>query len=142
MEPLLTQLLNLPGIVVESFRETETDLMLEVEAWTDKATCPHCNCLSSNLHQNHGYWVRDLPISNRQVRLKVNRRQFQCKTCNKPFSENLDFVDRRCLYTNRLALEIVRQVRNSSVRSVAQNHELTDEEVWAMVKHISKKKFK
>jgi len=38
MEPLLTQLLNLPGIVVESLRETETDLMLEVEAWTDKAT--------------------------------------------------------------------------------------------------------
>jgi len=27
---------NLPGIVVESLRETETDLMLE--AWTDKAT--------------------------------------------------------------------------------------------------------
>lgn len=142
MEPLLTQLLNLPGIVVENFRETETDLMLEVEAWTDKATCPRCNCLSYNLHQNHGYWVRDLPISNRQVRLKVNRRQFKCKTCNKPFSEDLDFVDRRCKYTNRLALEMVKQVRSSSVHSVAQNNELTDEEVWSMVKHISKKKSK
>jgi len=54
MEPLLTQLLNLPGIVVESLRETETDLMLEVEAWTDKATCPRCSSSSSNLHQNHG----------------------------------------------------------------------------------------
>jgi len=106
MEPLLTQLLNLPGIVVESLRETETDLMLEVEAWTDKATCPRCSSSSSNLHQNHGYWVRDLPISNRQVRLKVNRRQ--CKTCTKPFSEDLDFVDRRCKYTNRLGLEIVK----------------------------------
>jgi len=107
---LLTQLLNLPGIVVESLRETETDLMLEVEAWTDKATCPRSSS-SSNLHQNHGYWVRDLPISNRQVRLKVNRRQFKCKTCTKPFSEDLDFVDRRCKYTNRLGLEIVKQVR-------------------------------
>jgi len=57
MEPLLTQLLNLPGIVVESLRETETDLMLEVEAWTDKATCPRCSSSSSNLHQNHVYWV-------------------------------------------------------------------------------------
>jgi len=53
MEPLLTQLLNLPGIVVESLRETETDLMLEV-AWTDKATS-RCSSSSSNLHQNHGY---------------------------------------------------------------------------------------
>ena len=139
MEPELTQLLNLPGIIVESFHETETDLMLEVEAWTDKATCPLCNCLSSNLHQNHGYWVRDLPISNRQLRLKVNRRQFKCKTCKKPFSEDLDFVGRRCKYTNRLALEIVKQVRNRSVHSVAQNNELTDEEVLSMVKYISKK---
>lgn len=40
MEPLLTRLLNLPGIVVENFRETETDLLLEVEAWTEKAVCP------------------------------------------------------------------------------------------------------
>jgi transposase len=142
MEPILTRLLNFPGIVVENFRETETDLMLEVEAWIDKATCPRCSCLSSNLHQNHGYWVRDLPISNRQVRLKVNRRQFKCKTCNKPFSEDLEFVDRRSKYTNRLALEIVKQVRSSSVHSVAQNNELTDEEVWSMVKHISKKKSK
>ena len=30
MEPLLTQLISLPEIVVESLRETETDLMLEV----------------------------------------------------------------------------------------------------------------
>jgi len=36
MEPLLTQLLNLPGIVVESLRNRNR--MLEVEAWTDKAT--------------------------------------------------------------------------------------------------------
>jgi len=36
MEPLLSQLVNLQGIVVESFQETETDLMLEVEAWRTK----------------------------------------------------------------------------------------------------------
>jgi len=84
MEPLLTQLLNLPGIVVESLRETETDLMLEVEAWTDKATCPRCSSSSSNLHQNHGYWVRDLPISNRQVRLKVNRDNLNVKLAPNP----------------------------------------------------------
>lgn len=142
MEPLLTRLLNLPGIVVENFRETETDLLLEVEAWTEKAVCPRCGYISFHLHQNHGYWVRDLAISNRQVKLKVNRRQFKCKPCNKPFSEDLDFVDRRCKYTNRLAVEIVKQVRNSNVHSVAQNNDLTDEEVWSMVENVSKKKSK
>lgn len=73
---LLTRLLNLPGIVVENFCETETELILEVEAWTEKAVYPRCNYVSCHLHQNHGYWVRGLPISIRQVRLRVNRRQF------------------------------------------------------------------
>lgn len=142
MEPLLTRLLNLPGIVVENFQETETDLMLEVEAWTEQATCPRCHNVSFHLHQNHGYWVRDLPISNRQVWLKVNRRQFKCKHCDKPFSEELDFVGRRRKYTHRLALEIVKQVLHSDVHNVAQNHDLSDEEVWAMVEQVSKKKLK
>jgi len=76
MEPLLSQLVNLQGIVVESFQETETDLMLEVEAGGQLH--PRCSS-SSNLHQNHGYWVQTC-YGNRQVRLKVNRRQFKCKT--------------------------------------------------------------
>ena len=142
MEPLLTRLLNLPGIVVENFRETETELMLEVEAWTASAICPRCGHLSSNLHQNHGYWVKDLPISNRQVLLKVNRRQFKCKLCNKPFSEQLDFVDKKRKYTNRLATEVVKLLRHSDVHNVAQHHDLSDEEVWSMGEHIGKKKSK
>ena len=142
MEPLLTRLLNLPGIVVETCRDTETELMLEVEAWTTQGVCPRCNLVSSHLHQNHGHWVRDLPISGRQVWLKVNRRQFKCMTCGKPFSEDLDFVDIRRKYTNRLAAEILQQVRHSDVHNVAKNNDLTDEEVWSMVEHISKKKLK
>ncbi len=142
MEPLLTRLLNLPGIVVETCRDTETELMLEVEAWTTQAVCPRCGLVSSHLHQNHGHWVRDLPISGRQVWLKVNRRQFKCMSCGKPFSEDLDFVDIRRKYTNRLAAEILQQVRHSDVHNVAKNNDLTDEEVWSMVEHISKKKLK
>ncbi len=142
MEPLLTRLLNLPGIIVEDFHETETELILEVEAWSEKATCPRCSTVSSHLHQNHGYLVRDLPISNRQVFLKVNRRQFKCKTCGKPFSESLEFVGRRRKYTERLALEIVKQVLHSDIHNVAHNHDLSDEEVSSMIHYVSKKKLK
>ena len=61
IEPLLTQLLELPRIVVEDFHETETELNLEVEAWSEEATCPRCGiviCLR-HLHQDHRYLVRD-----------------------------------------------------------------------------------
>jgi len=39
--------------------------------------------------------VRDLPISDQEVILRVNRRRFKCENCQKPFSETLDFVKKR-----------------------------------------------
>lgn len=84
MQPLLTQLLNLPGIEVEKFTDCERQLILEVEAITTQTTCPRCQQLSYHLHQNHWYLARDLDISERIVFLQVNRRQFKCQPCGKP----------------------------------------------------------
>jgi transposase len=140
MQPLLTQLLNLPGIEVENYSDLGSELILEVEAITTQATCPRCEQISCHLHQNHWYLARDLSISGRTVFLKVNRRQFKCHNCGKPFSEMLDFIGTRRKQTNRFAQSIVQQVLHSDVHNVAVQNNLTDEEVWSMVQHISKKK--
>lgn len=74
--------------------------------------------------------------------LKVNRRQFKCKTCGKPFSETLDFIDNRRKQTNRFAETIVQSVLHSDSHNVAAQNDLTDEEVWSMVQYVSKKNSK
>jgi transposase len=84
MDLRLTEILNLPGVVVENFQQTDQELILDVEVYAAEAVCPRCNNVSHNLHQNHWYFVNDLPISGRQVLLRVNRRQFKCKHCGKP----------------------------------------------------------
>lgn len=137
MDLRLTEILNLPGVVVETFQQTDKDLLLEVEVYAVEATCPRCGNISHNPHQNHWYWVRDLPISGRSVMLKVNRRQFKCKTCRKPFSEDLEFVGKGRKYTHRLAMEIVKQVIHSDVHNVALNNDLSDEEVWSMILYVA-----
>jgi transposase len=55
--------------------------------------------------------------------------------CGKPFSEDLEFVGRRKKYTHRYAKKITSQVIHSDVHNIATNNDLTDEEVWSMVKH-------
>ncbi len=106
--PLLTQLLGLPGVDVESYEETDDELILSVERHEESARCPRCDTLSTHLHQNHGYLVPGLPISHyRQTWLKVNRRQFKCGECGKPFSESLDFIGGRRKYTDRYAAAVV-----------------------------------
>ena len=80
-----------------------------------------CGQASHQVHQNHRYLVKDLPISGQAVYLEVNRRQFKCKNCGKPFSEELDFVAKRRQYTSRLAQEIVRPVLADDIKTVAEN---------------------
>lgn len=139
MHLLLTDLLGLKGIEVEAYRDHANGLLLEVEAKSESATCSRCGQVSSKVHQNHGHLVRDLNISERPVWLKVNRRQFKCQTCQKPFSEELDFIGKRVSYTNRLAQQVVKQVMHSDVSNVARNHGLSEDVVWSMVEYLSKK---
>jgi transposase len=140
MQPVLTQVLNLPGIEVEDYRDFGGQLILEVEAMTSQVRCPRCQQISCHLHQNHWHLVRDLSISGQTVFLKINRRQFKCQTCGKPFSETLDFIGHRRKQTDRFAELIVQQVLHSDIHNVAVINDLTDEEVWSIVQYISKKK--
>lgn len=140
MVPLLTQLLGLSGIDVESYEETGDELILSVEKHEESARCPRCNTVSTHLHQNHGHLVRDLPISHYQKTwLKVNRRQFKCNECGKPFSEVLEFVGGRRKYTERYAEAVVQQVMHSSTKNVAWHQDLSEDLVWSMVEYASKK---
>lgn len=141
MVPLLTQLLGLPGVDVESYEETGDELKLSVERHAESAICVRCGTLSTHLHQNHSTLVRDLPMSHyRRTWLVVNRRQFKCSECNKPFSETLDFMGSRRKYTDRYAAAVVKQVMHSSTKNVAWNQELSEDIVWSMVEYVSKKK--
>jgi transposase len=128
------QILNLPGMVVLSCQEIEgMGLILEIEAVVRCCTCPKCGQVSRSIHQNHWRIIQDLPWSAKPVLLRINRRQFKCKQCQKTFSEKLDFVDKQRGYTKRLADNIVKQVLDSSIRSVAERNDLSDEEVVSML---------
>ena len=103
MKKQLTQILGLSGVVVKSQKNLENALVLEIESQSKTATCPTCHKSSHRLHQNHWHLIKDLPWGETEIFLKVNRRQFKCANCQKPFSENLDFVGKRKKYTDRYA---------------------------------------
>lgn len=129
----MTKMLNLPGVIVEDSLETESTIILSVKVTKKTAVCPRCGQTSHRLHQNKRHLVKDLPISNRAVILDVNRRQFKCEFCRKPFSEILDFVEYKKSFTRRLAQNITEQVIHSDINNVAKNNKLTSEQVESMV---------
>lgn len=139
MQLTLTEILNIPSVVVEDYQDLGSEMVIQVDAITESANCPRCGQMSKNVHQHHYHLARDVDLGNRQVTLKYNRRQFKCHVCKKPFSESLDFIGDRRRYTDRYAEMIVKQVRHSDSHNVGKNNGLTDDEVWSMVEYISKK---
>lgn len=135
---LLTELLNIEGVKVISKRQHEgIGIILQIESFNKESLCSICGTKSHRLHQNHRYLIKDLPFSGQPVYLEINRRQFKCEKCRKPFSEELNFVRKKRTYTNRLAKEIVKQVLENDIKSVVERTHVTTEEIETMLKDVS-----
>jgi transposase len=136
---VLTELLNIQGIKVTQMSQLPgIGIILQVESIHKESHCHHCGTKSNRLHQNHRYVVKDLSWGEKPVFLEINRRQFKCKKCGKPFSEKLDFVSNRRTYTKRLANTIIKSVLSSDIQSVAKQGVVTTEEIERMLSDASR----
>jgi len=111
--------------------------MLQVDSISKESHCHRCGTKSHRLHQNHRYVVKDLSWGEKPVFLEINRRQFKCKKCGKPFSEKLDFVMNRRTYTKRLATQTIQEVLKNDIHSVAKKGVVTTEEIEKMLEDAS-----
>ena len=135
---VLTEILNIEGIKVISYSQLPgIGIMLQVDSISKESHCHRCGTKSHRLHQNHRYVVKDLSWGEKPVFLEINRRQFKCKKCGKPFSEKLDFVMNRRTYTKRLATQTIQEVLKSDIHSVAKKGVVTTEEIEKMLEDAS-----
>ncbi len=135
---VLTELLNIQGIKVTQMSQLRgIGIILQVESTERESHCHHCGTKSNRLHQNHRYAVKDLSWGEQPVFLEINRRQFKCQKCGKPFSEKLDFVNNRRTYTKRLANTTIKSVLSSDIHSVAKQGVVTTEEIERMLSDAS-----
>ena len=135
----MTNILNLPGVIVENKKQIGETLILAVKLEKKTAFCPRGGEISHRLHQNQGIMVRDLPIGDQEVVLRVNRRRFKCENCQKPFSETLKFVKNHKNFPRRYAENISKQIIHSDINNVAKNNKVTEDVVWSMVKSVADK---
>ena len=135
----ITKVINLEDVKVANYHFiTEDEIVIELQNKQKKAICPHCGNLSDKIHQNHWHRVRDLPISQFEVFLQVNRRQFRCPKCQKVFSEELCFIKKRRSYTKRLGIKVIKEVLETNVESAARRNRMTPSEVDTLLKELEK----
>ncbi|NMG10342.1 transposase family protein [Brasilonema sp. UFV-L1] len=142
MNPRLTNLLNLPGVAVESYESFQDSVSFQLKVLAKGMCCPHCRNYTEELHQIRPIVVRDLPVSGKEVYLKLPRRQFYCRVCQRYVTERLQFIDWRRKYTQRYEENIYSQINHFNIDQVSQQQHLRVEQVKNIFNHIRQKRHK
>jgi transposase len=126
----VNEILNIDGFIATNYQLIEeVGCVIYLQKQESEAACPNCEKLSNKLHQNHWLTVRDLPLGEHQVYLKINRRQLKCKGCGKKFSEEFTFVKKRSHFTERLKHKIIKEILCGDIKNVALRNGLSEQEV-------------
>jgi len=133
----ITKVINIEDIKVVNYDFlTDDEIVIEIQNQSKLGQCPRCGKTTNKTHQNHWYMVRDIPMSDYQVFLKVNRRQLKCTECQKVFSEKLSFVKTRRTYTKRLANKVIKEVLETDVENAAKRNRMTSSEIETLLKEL------
>jgi transposase len=82
--------------------------------------CPHCHQVSDEVHQTRTREaIKDLPISNYAVDLKVRVPQFECGHCRRAFTPPVPFVAEGAHATERFLAQAAELIRTSDVANAA-----------------------
>lgn len=116
---LYAELLNLPSVVIDEVLVDGKSITIVCHVSKGMESCPNCGVESSQVNQYYYRTLRDLNMGERYVYLRVNMRQFYCKSCNRYYSETLDFADLNKEYTHRQTDYMFCLARKQSYTEVA-----------------------
>jgi len=122
----LTDILDLSYVQVTGYvkRANRIDVFLEHTKKTAK--CPDCGVRSSHKHSEKAIEVRDLSCFGRDAYLVLPRRRFKCRTCGKPFTEHLSFIEFGTRFTKRYEQYLYDLCMEKSHAAVAKHEGVSD----------------
>ena len=113
-------ILNLSGLTVLDFKETDTDYHVQAEPKVVSRMCPNCGRSHETvLHAQKTLFIRDLPSHGKSVAIHLNVPRLRCKPCNQTFTATVPEVDTTRQMTERLVKWVGRQALEYTYAEVA-----------------------
>lgn len=156
--------LNLPGLEVVDFKETEAEYHVRATPRTVSRLCPHCGRSHETVaHAKRTLVIRDIPSHGKAVVVHLDVTRLKCRPCNQTFTASVPEVDTTREMTERLAKwigrqsieypysEIAKQVRidektvrnifDEYVAALAKTHQ-RETPIWLGIDEIKLKRFR
>ena len=123
-------ILNLPGLKVLDFKETDAEYHIRAEPAAISRLCPHCGRSHDTIkHAQKTLFVRDLPSHGKSVAIHLDAPRLLCKLCNKTFTAAVPEVDIARQMTERLARWIGRQSLEYTYAEIAKQANVDEKTV-------------
>ena len=133
---ILTNLLELKDLMIvgQEFDEEEEMHIFICAPKYEIAVCPCCGMVSTKIHEYKDQRrVRDIPLIGKATCLVFNPRRFECKICQKPFTQEIRDIVPDCSYTYRLAKEIADPKRKQAVSTLTEIYQLGYKKVEGII---------
>ena len=115
--------LELAGLrILNQIVQPDGSIRVEVIATTDRACCPHCQCVCVKQHDVRQRSKRDVPLGGHPVELVLQKRRFWCFRCHKAFTESDSACGPRKRTTVRLREAIGQQAISRPLAHVAEEY--------------------
>ncbi len=84
----ISNFLSLPELeFTKESNQYKNTLRFHCKKTSSAGVCPKCATLSTTLYDKREVSIKDTPIRDKMVYLKITKRRFFCKNCKKPFTE-------------------------------------------------------
>ncbi len=112
-------------------------IIIDVETKNKNYCCPKCKNYTESINHQFVHQVRDNSISNKDAFLNINRKVFYCNRCTYSFTEKLDSVKPRRIYTNRFEIKVFEDCLENSITRAAKSNHLTYDCVRGIYERIA-----
>lgn len=93
LKPNFTNFLALPELeFTKESNQHKNSLRLHCRKTSKMEVCPKCATKSTTLYDKRSVSIKDQPIRDKAVYLKIEKRRFYCKSCKKPFTEPIQGI--------------------------------------------------
>ncbi len=103
-----THSLQLPELkIINDYRANKNTLIFEATKLSDFEVCPKCATPSKTVYDHVFVKIKDTPIRDKRIFLRIKKRRFFCKSCKKPFTEPVAGIKKGFRTTDRFRRHIM-----------------------------------
>lgn len=131
------KLLQLKDVIVTNIECSGRDIHIHLRMEQRLHYCPVCGTITSKVHDYRTQIVRDVSICGYNTILHLRKRRHVCPDCGKRFDEHIDFLPRYRQFTNRVNLQVHRQLKECrSIKSIAKDNNMSPPTAAKLVNEI------